>query len=216
MEDANKENAPDPVQHLPNPKKRTKATAATSNRQAPNQSTVLSPKSSNSRTFPQSPVRPALGSPQKLYFARPASPLKPALPPSPAKSAAIAATANLASLVNEKTKTTRSKAATVRKATNPPVKGATKPTVSRTKRGGANTQAAAVAEVRCVSNSSNASNTSTGTTVVKKGVRAPAAPSVSAATKKKNAAASVSAAGKKLTAVADVPAAGRRVLRSRP
>ncbi len=215
MEDADKENAPDPIQPIPNPKKRAKATATASSRQPPSQSTVLSPKSSNSRTFPQSPIRPALGSPQKSYLSRPASPLKPALPISPAKSAAIAATANLASMVNEKSKTTRSKGATGRKTTNPPANTAAKPAVSRPKRGAANTQAPAVADIRCASSSSSTSNTSTGTTVVKKGARAPTNASVSAATKKKNVNVSV-AAKKKVIVGTDGPAAGRRVLRSRP
>lgn len=212
MEDANKENAPDPVQPIPNPKKRAKASATASSRQPPSQSTVLSPKSSNSRTFPQSPIRPALGSPQKSYVSCPPSPLKPALPPSPAKCAAIAATASLANMVNEKPKLTRSKATNGRKATNP---NATKPAVIRTRRGAANTQAPAVAEVRCASSGSNTSNTSTGTTVVKKGASAPKTASVSATTRKKNNNAVV-AAGKKVTAGTDGPAAGRRVLRNRP
>ena len=216
MEDAEKENAPDPVQPIPNPKKRTKATAAVSNHQPPSQSTVLSPKSSNSRTFPKSPIRPTLGSPQKLHLSRPASPLKPAIPPSPAKSAAIAATASLASMLNEKPISTRSKAAAGRKATNPHRNAATKPAVVRAKRGPAKTRAPAVTEIRCVSSSSNTSNTSTGTTVVKKGARGTTAASVSAATKKKNLNVDVAAAVKKVTAGADGPAAGRRVLRNRP
>ena len=218
MEDANKENAPNPVQPIPNPKKRTKATTTASNRQPPSQSTVLSPKSSNSRTFPQSPIRPALGSPQKLYLSRPASPSKLALPPSPAKSAAIAATANLASMVHEKPKPTRSKAATGRKATNPPAIApiTAKAATTRAKRGAVNTQAPAVAEIRCASNSSNTSNTSTGTTVVRKGAKASTAASTSAAAKRKNFNAGVAAAGKKVTAGTDGPATGRRVLRSRP
>jgi len=215
MEDANKENAPDPVQPIPNPKKRAKASATASSRQPPSQSTVLSPKSSNSRTFPQSPIRPALESPQKSYVSCPASPLKPALPPSPAKCAAIAATASLANMVNEKPKLTRSKATTGRKATNPSASASTKPAVFRTRRGAANTQAPAVAEIRCASSGSNTSNTSTGTTVVKKGARAPKTASVSAATRKKNNNVVV-AAGKKVTAGTDGPAAGRRVLRNRP
>ena len=119
-------------------------------------------------------------------------------------------------MINEKSKPTRSKAATTRKATNPSANAAAKPVVSRGKRGAANAQAPAIAEIRCVSSSSNASNTSTGTTVVKKGARAPTAASVSATTKKKNATAGVAAAGKKVTAGTDGPAVGRRVLRSRP
>ena len=119
-------------------------------------------------------------------------------------------------MASEKSKLTRSKATTTRKATNPAASAAAKPVVSRGKRGAANAQAPAIAEIRCMSSSSNASNTSTGTTVVKKGARVPMAAGISAATKKKNATVGVTAAGKKVTTAAEGPAVGRRVLRSRP
>ena len=207
-----KENASDPSQPLPNPKKRLKASGNGTIHHTHNPSTVLSPKSSNSRTLPHSPIRPPLGSPQKSYLSRPISPLKPASPvkaPLPVKAAvaaATAATANLASLVSDQPKATRSRAASGRKATNPTT--AAKPTVTRPKRGVTKTQPAA--ELRSVSNGSNTSSTSTGTTVVKKGAKATPAP-----TKKP---VGISAAGKKLAAgpkVVEGPATGRRVLRKR-
>lgn len=71
-------------------KTRTKATAAAPTRtasRAGKPTTVLSPRSHNSRTLPQSPFKQQ--SPIKSTFSRPMSPLKPA---SPLKSAASAAT----------------------------------------------------------------------------------------------------------------------------
>lgn len=156
---ADKENAPDPSHAIPNPKKRAKPTPAS--RQVTNPSTVLSPKSSNSRTLPQSPIRPPFGSPQKSHLSRPASPLKPA---SPTKNAALIATSTLASLVAEKSAVVKTKAGTARKVTKPV--GEPKPAAGRAKRG-----AALLAESRTVSSSSNSSalsGTSTGTTVVRK------------------------------------------------
>lgn len=208
MSTDDQENAPTPADPIPNPKKRTKTTTVASSRQVTNPSTILSPKSSNSRTLPHSPIRPPFGSPQKSYLARPFSPLKPASPlkvASPTKD--IGAAAPPVFLVPEKPKLVRGKAAPARKATNPPV--APKMAVTRSKRGAPIIQEPPVD--RSVSSSSNTSNTSTGTTVVKKGGKA--APSTAA---KKSVA--VSAAGKKVTASTKVeaPAAGRRVLRNRP
>ncbi|KAA6409567.1 MAG: hypothetical protein FRX48_06178 [Lasallia pustulata] len=209
MFNVDQENAPNPAEPIPNPKKRTKGTAtATSSRQVTNPSTVLSPKSSNSRTLPHSPIRPPFGSPQKSYLARPISLLKPASPvklASPAKDTGAAVSPVL--LVNEKPKPTRGKAAPVRKTTNPPA--ATKMAVTRSKRAAPTIQEPPA--TRSVSNTSNTSNTSTGTTVVKKGGRA-----ASSTAAKKSVAASV--AGKKVApgAKIEAPAAGRRVLRNRP
>ena len=70
---------------LENPKKRsriaippstttTRAGRAASRRMDP--SSVLSPKSHNSRTLPQSPLQPAPSSPPKSFLARPVSPAK--------------------------------------------------------------------------------------------------------------------------------------------
>ena len=202
---ADKENAQEHSQPIPNPKKRTKANKAES-RQVTNPSTVLSPKSANSRTFPQSPIRPTLCSPQKSYLSRPVSPLKPISPikvVSPAKAAAAAATANLASMVIEKPKAGRPKAGAGRTASNP--KPIVKGPGSRTKRGEDNNHEPE--DFRKVSNTSNLSSASTGTTIVKNTKKG------SATATKKNVA--TSAVGKKVVVAADAPLPGRRVLRKR-
>ena len=204
MEHADKENSDEPAHPIPNPKRRLKANAAQS-RQVTNPSTVLSPKSANSRTLPQSPIRPGLGSPQKSYISHLASPLKPYSPvkaASPAKAAAAVATAALASMLNEKPNVGRPKTATGPKATTTKkakVQGA------RTRRGAENVQEPE--DTRKVSNSSNTSSTSTGTTIVKNARKAPAGV-------KKNDI-GVRATGKKVAAAAEGPATGRRVLRKR-
>lgn len=206
MDSADKENSAQPVEAIPNPKKRAKMTAAAKSRQATDPSSVLSPKSANSRTLPQSPIRPELKSPQKLYFAHPASPLKSISPvklASPAKAAAAAATVNLASMVNEKAKPGRPKAAAGRKATNPTT---TKPAAGKPKRGA--DIAKEPEDVRKVSNQSNISSISTGTTIVKNARKAPTANA-----KKKDV--GVRAVGKKVTAGTGMPPPGRRVLRKR-
>lgn len=203
---ADKENNAQSMEAIPNPKKRAKMTTTAKSRQATNPSTVLSPKSANSRTLPQSPVHPELKSPQKLYFAHPTSPLKPISPiklASPAKAAAAAATANLASMVTEKVKPGRPKAAAGRKASNPTT---TKPAVGRPKRGAA--IAKEPEDVRKVSNQSNTSTISTGTTIVKNAKKAPVA-----AAKKNDV--GVRAVGKKVAAGTGMPPPGRRVLRKR-
>ncbi|EMC93170.1 hypothetical protein BAUCODRAFT_36836 [Baudoinia panamericana UAMH 10762] len=91
-EDEDKENAPANASHdLANPKKRaktatanTKATRTASRKGAP--STVLSPKSHNSRTLAQSPAR-NMPSPVRTTMVRPLSPVKPSMqhlaPPKP-------------------------------------------------------------------------------------------------------------------------------------
>lgn len=85
--DENKENAPAASHDLPNnPKKRVKtamapnpkATRTISQKSVP--STVLSPRSANSRTLPKSPFK-TVPSPEKSMFNRPPSPVKPAVPP---------------------------------------------------------------------------------------------------------------------------------------
>lgn len=206
MDSADKENNAQTMEAIPNPKKRAKMTATAKSRQDTNPSTVLSPKSANSRTLPQSPIRSELKSPQKAYFTHPTSPLKPISPiklASPAKSAVAAATASLASIVNEKAKPGRPKAAAGRKATNPMT---TKAAVGRPKRGV--DVAKEPEDVRKVSNQSNASSISTGTTIVKNVRKAP-----TAATKKNDV--GVRAVGKKVTGGTAMPPPGRRVLRKR-
>ncbi|MCJ1470816.1 hypothetical protein MMC07_009463 [Pseudocyphellaria aurata] len=213
MEDADKENAVSHVEPLPNPKKRTKPATIAGTRQATNPSTVLSPKSSNSRTLPHSPLRPPLGSPQKSYISRPVSPLKPMAPlksASPAKASAITATANLTSITNDRVKSTRSKTNAGRKATNPP---ATKPAASIPKRGILILKVPT--ESRSVSSSSNTTTTSTGTTIMKKGRKLNTAVTT-VASKKKNPHVGIRAAGKKVAAASvEAPPMERRVLRKR-
>lgn len=206
MDSADKENNADSMEAIPNPKKRAKMTTTAKSRQATNPSTVLSPKSANSRTLPQSPIRPELKSPQKTYFAHPTSPLKPISPikmASPAKAAAAAATANLASMVNEKAKPGRPKAAAARKASNPTT---AKAAPGRPKRGA--DVAKEPEDVRKASNQSNISSISTGTTIVKNARKA-----TTAAAKKNDI--GVRAVGKKVAAGAAMPPPGRRVLRKR-
>lgn len=102
------DSAPDqenaPPEDLPNPKKRAKVAAATArpknratSRAKAQPSQVLSPKSSNSRTLPPSPVRPA--GPAANH---PVSPLKAAT----AAPAVVLATSSLAGMV-EQAKVTR-------------------------------------------------------------------------------------------------------------
>ncbi|KAL2058432.1 hypothetical protein ABVK25_001160 [Lepraria finkii] len=206
MDHGDKENSLEPTRQIAKPKKRTKTTTANS-RQVTNPSTVLSPKSANSRTLPQSPIRPVLGSPQKSYVSRPVSPLKPhspVKPASPAKAAAAFATAALASMVSEKPKSGRLKAATGSKATN-----ATMTAKGAGARGKRVAGALQVTEdLRKVSNTSNISSaSSTGTTIVKNARKA-------AAAAKKNDA-GVRATGKKAAAAVEAPPTGRRVLRKR-
>ncbi|TKA83551.1 hypothetical protein B0A55_00525 [Friedmanniomyces simplex] len=84
-----KENAPAPAPiestlDLPNPKKRVNTATTTANtkatrtvsRKGPAPSTVLSPKSHNSRTLPRSPFKPALSPEKTAMLERLASPIK--------------------------------------------------------------------------------------------------------------------------------------------
>lgn len=115
----------------------------------------------------------------------------------------MAATANLVSLAGEKPKAGRSKGAAARKASNPTKsKGA----MARPKRGAENVHEPE--DVRKVSNTSNISAASTGTTIVNNAKKGPTAAA------KKNAV-GVRAVGKKVTASSDAPPPGRRVLRKR-
>lgn len=214
LESADKENSNDQEHTIPNPKKRTKAGNAASSRQVTNPSTVLSPKSANSRTFPQSPIRSILGSPQKHLLSRPVSPLKPTLqtkPMSPVKSAAAAATATaaLASMIGEKSKVGRPKAGGMRKATNPKAINAA---TSRAKRGVEPIREPV--DVRKTSNTSCVSNVSTGTTIVKNARKAPSAAAKKADAKKKGDV-GARAVGKNAAANVEAPPPGRRVLRKR-
>lgn len=117
---------------------------------------VLSPRSANSRTLPYSPIRP---SPSKSLLARPVSPMKPGIP-----SLAGGAAGMLTNMVDK----AKSRGNMARKATQTGVAAAkskrnalaqvpTRPTRGR---------------ARSVS---SASETSTGTTIVRKPVPPPAA-----------------------------------------
>ena len=185
------------MQPLPNPKKRTKGITATTQRgHIP--STVLSPKSSNSCTLPQSPIRATGGSPQKHYTTHPASPLKPS---SPVKMGSLTVKPVVLDGASEfmdiKPRATRTRAAGARKPTNPQTTA--KPATMRSKRG--NTKVLDESGTRTVSNSSNMSTVSSGTTVIKKAGKVPI-----------TAAATAAAAAKRAVGAS---IAGRRVLRKR-
>ncbi|KAL5338911.1 Borealin N terminal-domain-containing protein [Aspergillus crustosus] len=87
---SDKENAPasgEQLDVLKNPKRRTKPAAAAGTSRVVSQEVrgadyrILSPKSSNSRTYPQSPLRASPEKPQpSSYLSRPMSPLKPSSP----------------------------------------------------------------------------------------------------------------------------------------
>ena len=177
---------------IPNPKKRTKVTNNADSRRAPNPSTVLSPKSANSRTLPQSPIRTDLSLPQKGGSVRPVSPLKPVQ--STGKNATAAATAALATMIGGKTKPGRPKAVATKLAA---AQGATREPTSTQGTDG----------LRSVSSTSNSSAFSTGTTIVKK------AKDISSSAKKKPA--GNKGVGRKVAGVTEAPAQGRRVLRKR-
>ncbi|CZT07195.1 uncharacterized protein RAG0_12724 [Rhynchosporium agropyri] len=209
---------------IENPKKRIRATqqppippARTTSRAPLNvqPSTVLSPRSANSRTLPRSPIRDRQNSPTKSYLARPISPMKPVAPTPSGGAAGI-----LTNMV-EKAKSTRAGGA-VRKVTGPtsqdrPAVGAGRgkrmapppPPAPRVGRGRAST----------ISASSESSNT---TTIVRKPVPAPAPAAKRAPVTKKTVMSTLKgmgsqkrmAAASKPSAVPTTAAAGR-VLRKR-
>ncbi|KAL9021257.1 MAG: hypothetical protein Q9185_001541 [Variospora sp. 1 TL-2023] len=222
--DDDKENTPDPTHPLSSKKRPKPNTAHPSN---PSAAAILSPKSSNARSNHQSPMRPHLGSPQKSYLSHPTSPLKPTSgfataapkPASPAKAAAILATTTAASAIaaNEKPRATRTRAAAVAAAAGKPAKAPTaaapkaKPAfITRAKRG---VEPATEVGSRTVS---AASNTSTGTTVVRKMGRGAAAAGGAKPKAKAKEGAAEKGVGKKGSAAAvEAPPQGRRVLRKR-
>ncbi|KAI4237163.1 MAG: hypothetical protein L6R40_005941 [Gallowayella cf. fulva] len=220
--DDDKENTPDPTIPLYS-KKRPKPNT----HHPANPSTVLSPKSSNSRALAphQSPTRLQLGSPQKTFPSHPTSPLKPSItvpvaskPASPAKAAAVAAATSLinaapAATASEKPRATRTRgAAATKTAKTTTAASKAKPPITRAKRGAGPPPAASAPkdESRTVS---AASNTSTATTLVTRPAAEPATKSAAAATRKRGRPVA------KKAPVADVlveaPAQGRRVLRKR-
>lgn len=192
---------------------------------------VLSPKSHNSRTLPRSPIK-EYPSPTKphSYMARPTSPLKPA---SPLKTAASAATSAIsASLHGMVEHAKRGAGATARglaqtaskekvassKTTKPMAPPPRPPLQPHLQQEPARTVSSASSH----SNSSNASasSTSTNTTVVKKSGKAVTTMSQTT-TEKKGAAATKTVTKKTTTAMAAKkpvvaePATGRRILRKR-
>lgn len=178
---------------------------------------VLSPKSSNSRTLPHSPVRHF---PQKSYLAHPASPLKPMSSAKVAGGARVTAPkASEIITINtiEKPRVTRSKANNARKATG---LTATNPAAKKPRRGGIAVNVPPV-EMRSISDSSYASNMSTGTTIKNPSGRPAtntavvAAIAAASASRKKNPVAGVRKVGRAGIREGVAPAAERRVLRNR-
>ncbi|KAL9088613.1 MAG: hypothetical protein Q9165_006133 [Trypethelium subeluteriae] len=177
-----------------------------------NPSQVLSPKSNNSRTFPQSPMRPPPPPLAKSHLAKPVSPYKPA-------STVEAATASLAGLVNDKPKAPRapSRQAKTGAATTT---GATASGAGRGRKAASKVpQAGAGHEHIRSSDGSNTSDVSAGTTIVTKPKVERKAPlrkglgaqiGVPTATTKRGG----TVQGKKETNIT-APAEGRRVLRKR-
>jgi hypothetical protein len=145
---------------LTNPRKRAKGPIAqNTSRPGTQAAQVLSPRSANSRNLPKSPVRPAQA-PGKSQLSRPVSPLKPQPP-----AFAGGASSILTNMV-ERAKATRTTAA--RKVT-------ASSSASSMGTGGRGTRAPpAAASSRTgkgrVSNSSQSTDTSSGTTVVRKTV----------------------------------------------
>lgn len=203
--------------------KRAKTTAGARNIYRTNRAgNILSPKSHNSRTLPQSPFKDhktGTFSPSKpSYIARPVSPLKPA---SPLKTAASAATSAISASFHgmmEHAKRTGNPAGTklTRTASQEKAAAAVSSTMAKAGKMLPPPRPHTVRSASAQSNISSGSGTST-TTVVKK-----AGTSLRAASKKvpapkasaiKSSATAISAQGKKV--VVAEPAAGRRVLRKR-
>ncbi|EPS31584.1 hypothetical protein PDE_06539 [Penicillium oxalicum 114-2] len=123
---SDKENAPaaGTPEGLKNPKRRGNAPSASgtsrivSQEVRSNNHRILSPKSSNSRTYPQSPFRAPPEKGQPSYLSRPMSPLKPSSPlraPAPGSRPRGATTSN----VRDAPSSTLLKKTTARSATGP-------------------------------------------------------------------------------------------------
>lgn len=161
---SDKENAPLPEAQIPleNPKKRGNPSAAGQPRSVSQvlrdaESKVLSPKSSNSRTYKQSPL---ITSPTKAsYLSRPASPLKPSSPLKAMIEDARARTTrpetkNTSPTGGRKTKTTTQTRKTTTKSAKPiPAKSPARPATRQ--------------QDRHTSTSTTSSNMSSGTTIVR-------------------------------------------------
>ncbi|KAL3473346.1 Borealin N terminal-domain-containing protein [Aspergillus californicus] len=225
---SDKENAPasgEQLDVLKNPKRRAKANTAAGTSRVVSQEVrgadyrILSPKSSNSRTYPQSPLRASPEKPQPSYLARPMSPLKPS---SPLKST----TGNLAS----------SRPGSSRGAAPP---SSTRPPSSQSRRPGSRAATTGPKSIRSPLSrpatrqgerrGSVSSSTSSGTTVARPGAsrKVTTASTASAAAKKASVArsqapsvsskSSATSATRKPTATTggETTTGGRRVLRKR-
>ncbi|RJE25720.1 hypothetical protein PHISCL_01908 [Aspergillus sclerotialis] len=221
---SDKENAPatgETADGLNNPKRRANGAGGTSRvvsqKVRGEDSRILSPKSSNSRSYPHSPLR---GSPDKLHMSRPMSPLKPS---SPLRGAPSSLAGNSRSATGASARDNR-----------PPsqLRGATRTagTGPRAVRSPAQRPPTRQNERR-LSTSTTSSTASAGTTIVKSsrpatatGTRKPTTTSSNAAAKKttvgKNQVPSAATkrgaatTAKKAPASAEAPA-GRRALRKR-
>ncbi|KAL1984408.1 hypothetical protein VTN96DRAFT_9187 [Rasamsonia emersonii] len=239
---SDKENAPVPADvHIPldNPKKRGNPNVAAGQSRAVSQvlrgaeAKILSPKSSNSRTYHQSPLITSPSKPQQpaSYLSRPASPLKPSSPlKAMIESARARTTKDMASEAKKASPvatTKKAKATSQTKKTT--AKTTTKPTAASAK---SPARPATRQQDRTTSTSTISSNISSGTTIVKStragaaakrtGAATPASTTAkkttvarsqgptAAATAKKTA-----AAGRKVAAGGDPPSASGRVLRRR-
>ena len=185
---------------IPNKKQRTIAKDSSHpSHQTHNLSTVLSPKSANSRTLPPHHAKGGEPLPKGQYSTRPTSPLKAQNSPVKTKAAAAGGIAARSAAANLSTKTM-----------GPPPQ----PPASKRGRKAVDATAGSVeihdeGSIRTVSSASNAS---TGTTIVKK--------SASDGAKRGGTKVSKATTGKKTTATATVAAgegtkSGRRVLRKR-
>ncbi|OJJ46239.1 hypothetical protein ASPZODRAFT_159782 [Penicilliopsis zonata CBS 506.65] len=224
---SDKENAPaagEPVDVLKNPKRRANggASRVVSQEVRGADYRILSPKSLNSRTYPQSPFRASPDKTQNPLFAsRPMSPLKPS---SPLKATTGARTARGAAPVGSKdpmrpasqAKKTTARSATASRAVPSPIsRPATRQRERKTSTGTVSSTASSGTTV--------AKTTRTGTGTTRKGAAATAAKKPTTTARGQTA----SMAVKRTTAIAttvrkatapaavEAPATGRRVLRKR-
>ncbi|KAE8143404.1 Borealin N terminal-domain-containing protein [Aspergillus pseudotamarii] len=234
---SDKENAPasgEQLDVLKNPKRRAKPGAAAGTSRVVSQEVrgadfrILSPKSSNSRTYPQSPLRASPEKPQNSsYLSRPMSSLKPS---SPLKAAPASLAGSLESARLRTTKGTSSAATASRPASQASKRPASRATTASktTTRSPLPRPATRQLERR----GSVSSSTSSGTTVTKPtrtganarkvtaastasstAKKAVANSQASSATAKRNAASATRKAA--VPAGGEAPTTGRRVLRKR-
>ncbi|KAL5357421.1 Borealin N terminal-domain-containing protein [Aspergillus floccosus] len=221
---SDKENAPatgESLDVLKNPKRRGKPGAGAGTSRVVSQEVrgadyrILSPKSSNSRTYPQSPLRASPEKPQNSsYLARPMSPLKPSSPlkstsASISRSTKGAASTSMVGRPPSQAKRPLSRTAASSKTTRSPLP---RPATRQLERRG-----------------SVSSSASSGTTVAKPtrtgaGARKATTASAASATSKKTASRNLTSASAKQTAAsasrkatgpAGEASTGRRVLRKR-